>query len=60
MARGAGNAAIGGELHLSQATNKYHLAQIYEKLGVPDRASAVAAAIDRGHIRLRGHEDRPD
>lgn len=53
-ARGAANAAIAEDLHLSQATIKYHLSQIYEKLGVPDRASAVAIALDRGMIRLSG------
>ena len=51
-ARGDSNAAIGSELHLSQATVKYHLAQIYTKLGAPDRAAAVAMALDRGLIRL--------
>ncbi len=53
-ASGNGNAGIAEELHLSQATVKYHLTQIYGKLGVPDRASAVAVAVDRGFIRLGG------
>ena len=51
-ALGSSNAAIGNELHLSQATVKYHLAQIYTRLGAPDRAAAVAMALDRGLIRL--------
>lgn len=39
---------IAGELHVSLATVKTHLQHVYEKLGVSDRASAVAQAIRRG------------
>jgi len=39
---------IAGELHLSPATVKTHLQSLYEKLGVSDRAAAVAAAMRRG------------
>lgn len=42
---------IAGELHVSLATVKSHLRHIYEKLEVPDRASAVAQAIRRGILR---------
>ena len=36
---------IAGELHLSTATVKTHLQSLYEKLGVRDRAAAVATAM---------------
>jgi two-component system nitrate/nitrite response regulator NarL len=36
---------IGRELHLSPATVKTHLQHVYEKLGVSDRAAAVAEAM---------------
>lgn len=39
---------IGRELHLSAATVKTHLSSLYEKLGVSDRAAAVAEAMRRG------------
>lgn len=38
-------------LHISLATVKSHLQHVYEKLGVSDRASAVAQAIRRGLLR---------
>jgi two-component system nitrate/nitrite response regulator NarL len=39
---------IGRLLHLSTATIKTHLHNLYEKLGVSDRASAVAVAMRKG------------
>jgi two-component system nitrate/nitrite response regulator NarL len=39
---------IANELHVSPATVKTHLQSLYEKLGVSDRAAAVAAAMRRG------------
>jgi two-component system, NarL family, nitrate/nitrite response regulator NarL len=39
---------IGRHLHLSTATIKTHLHNLYEKLGVSDRASAVAVAMRKG------------
>ncbi len=56
-ARGRGPAAarrgrtaqkIGNELHLSEATIKTHLHNLYEKLDVSDRAAAVATAMRWG------------
>ena len=41
-------ADIGRALHLSTATVKTHLQHIYEKLGVSERAAAVAEAMRRG------------
>jgi len=36
---------------ISEATVKTHLLHIYAKLGVNDRAAAVAAAFERGLIK---------
>jgi two-component system nitrate/nitrite response regulator NarL len=48
IAQGKTAPAIGTELYLSTATIKTHLAHLYEKLGVNDRAAAVAEAMRRG------------
>lgn len=48
VASGNTNAAIAAHLHISQATVKTHLLHIYDKLGVSDRAAAVATAYERG------------
>jgi DNA-binding NarL/FixJ family response regulator len=48
IARGATNREAAGRLFISEATVKTHLLHIYAKLGVNDRAAAVAAAFDRG------------
>jgi two-component system nitrate/nitrite response regulator NarL len=39
---------IGRQIHLSTATVKTHLRTLYEKLGVSDRAAAVAEGMRRG------------
>ena len=52
VARGASNQEVGKKLHISTATVKSHLIQIYQKLGVSDRTAAVTTAIERGYIRL--------
>ena len=48
IADGLSAPAIGARLHLSPATIKSHLRTLYEKLGVSDRAAAVAEAMRRG------------
>lgn len=48
VASGNTNVQIAGTLHISQATVKTHLLHIYDKLGVTDRAAAVARAYDSG------------
>jgi two-component system nitrate/nitrite response regulator NarL len=48
IADGLSAPRIGARLHLSPATVKTHLQHIYEKLGVSERAAAVAAAMRRG------------
>ena len=48
IAEGMTAPAIGRQLFLSPATVKTHLGHLYEKLGVGDRAAAVAEAMRRG------------
>jgi len=48
IADGRRTAKIAGALHLSPTTVKTHLGNAYEKLGVSDRAAAVAAGMRRG------------
>ena len=47
-AEGMSSARVGEVLHLSPATVKTHLRSIYEKLGVSERAAAVAVAMRMG------------
>lgn len=47
VARGSANTVIAEALHISLATVKTHLLHIYDKLGVNDRAAAVAVAYRR-------------
>jgi DNA-binding NarL/FixJ family response regulator len=56
MAKGLSNAEIGRELWLSQLTVKFHLTNIYRKLGVANRTEAARAALERG---LVGRYERP-
>ena len=48
IAQGLSAPDIGRRLHLSPATVKGHLQSLYEKLGVSERAAAVAEAMRRG------------
>ena len=50
LAGGKSAPAIAAELHVSTATVKTHLKTLYEKLGVSDRAAAVAESMRRGLI----------
>lgn len=51
MAEGHSNREVARVLHVSEATVKTHLARLYPKLEVTDRAAAVAVAYRRGWIR---------
>lgn len=53
VAQGETNRGAAARLFLSEATVKTHLLHIYEKLGVGDRAAAVAAAYERGLLASR-------
>ncbi|MEU5631189.1 response regulator [Streptomyces rishiriensis] len=54
VARGTSNREIARELFISEATVKTHLTHLYAKLGVNDRAAAVAAAYERGILGRAG------
>ncbi|MDX3383158.1 response regulator transcription factor [Streptomyces niveiscabiei] len=47
VAKGTSNREIARELFISEATVKTHLTHLYAKLGVSDRAAAVAVAYER-------------
>jgi two-component system, NarL family, nitrate/nitrite response regulator NarL len=51
VAEGDSAPGIAARLHLSPATVSTHLKHIYQKLGVPDRAAAVARAMRSGLLR---------
>jgi ATP/maltotriose-dependent transcriptional regulator MalT len=48
IARGCSNREAAAQLFISEATVKTHVLHIYAKLGVNDRAAAVAAGFERG------------
>jgi DNA-binding NarL/FixJ family response regulator len=48
VAAGRNNREAAAELFISEATVKTHLLHVYAKLGVNDRAAAVAAGYERG------------
>ena len=50
VAQGLSAPDIGKQIHLSTTTVKSHLHSLYEKLGVSDRAAAVAEAMRRGFL----------
>jgi DNA-binding NarL/FixJ family response regulator len=50
IAKGKSNKEIGARLGITESTVKAHLARIFPKLGVTDRAHAIAFAIKRGFI----------
>ncbi|HEY7132418.1 MAG TPA: response regulator transcription factor [Candidatus Limnocylindrales bacterium] len=53
IAQGETNRGAASRLFISEATVKTHLIHVYEKLGVNDRAAAVAAAYERGLLTPR-------
>ena len=52
VAEGESNGEIAAQLHISQATVKSHLVNIFGKLGVSDRTAAVTTALRRGILSL--------
>jgi DNA-binding NarL/FixJ family response regulator len=53
LSRGLTSREIGERLSIAESTVKTHLAGLYSKLGVSDRAGAVAEAVRRGLLILR-------
>ena len=54
VARGATKREAARRLFISEASVKAHLLHLYAKLGVNDRAAAVAAAYERGLLTPGG------
>jgi ATP/maltotriose-dependent transcriptional regulator MalT len=52
LAHGHSNLAVGQQLSLSPNTIKWHLQQVYAKLGVRNRTQAVRAALQHKLVRL--------
>ncbi|HUQ58374.1 response regulator transcription factor [Lentzea sp.] len=50
IAQGSTNREAAKRLFISETTVKTHLLHVYAKLGVNDRAAAVAAAFSRGYL----------
>ena len=57
VARGFSNRQISQSLHLSEATVKRHLANIYPKMGVSSRGEATRKALQEGWISTRDVTD---
>ena len=64
VARGFSNRQVATQLHISEATVKRHLANIYQKIGVGSRSDAVRTALTQQwigfHEVVSGDSDNPD
>jgi DNA-binding NarL/FixJ family response regulator len=58
IAAGSSNREAAARLFISEATVKSHLLNIYSKLGVGDRAAAVAEAFHRGLLTPGGSSEK--
>ena len=56
VSRGESSKEIAKQLWIGETTVKSHLTHVYEKLGVQDRAAAVAVAMRRGILSLGPRE----
>ena len=60
VARGLSNARVASSLHISEATVKRHLANVYEKIGAHSRTEATRKALDEGWISEANITSAPD
>jgi DNA-binding NarL/FixJ family response regulator len=60
VARGMSNNQVAASLHISEATVKRHLANLYPKIGVSSRGEAVRIALSKGWIGPYERIDAPD
>jgi DNA-binding NarL/FixJ family response regulator len=60
MGRGLSNSELAGTLTLSEATVKTHVARIFAKLALRDRAQAVVLAYETGLVVPEAQSDRPE
>jgi DNA-binding NarL/FixJ family response regulator len=56
LSRGLSNRQVASTLHLSEATVKRHLANVYPKMGVSSRGEAVRKALSEAWITVRDIE----
>jgi DNA-binding NarL/FixJ family response regulator len=59
VAEGNTNARIGRQLWVTEQTVKFHLSNIYRKLGVSNRTEASRYALVNGLVALPGHGSAP-
>jgi DNA-binding NarL/FixJ family response regulator len=57
VARGLSNRAVARELWITEQTVKFHLTNIYKKLGVSNRTEAARWILDRGLIEPEDEDD---
>ena len=57
VARGLSNRTIAEELHVTEQTVKFHLTNVYRKLGVHDRLGAARYAFDYGIASPAGDDE---
>jgi two-component system nitrate/nitrite response regulator NarP len=59
LAKGLTNADLAADFGISANTVKFHLSNLYEKLGVRSRAQAIAFFYGARHVPRDGEDDRP-
>ena len=57
VAEGKTSREVGERLGISKRTSEFHVANIFEKLGVKNRVQAVRAALRSGLLTTEGSEE---